>query len=331
MRKGSLLVLLALGGLMVPVAGTAQNTHVLMISGLGGGVEYTERFHSWLARFADAAIDQYGVAPERIFYLGEKVEVDTTMIRARSSADNIRAAFAELGSVMAPGDDLFVLMVGHGTYRDGVARFNIPGPDLTPTDLDGLLDGLGERRIVFVNTATASGPFVEALSAPGRAIISATASGRELNLTRFGLHFVDAFAGDGADLDKDERVSLYEAFVYARQEVAREYEGEGQILTEHAMLDDNGDGEGTRDETGDDGSLSRSIFLASATGPRGRRAVTPALQALYDEKAAIEARIDELKNLKAQFSQQRYEDQLEGLLIQLALKNREIREAGGAG
>ncbi len=317
---------------LLPPNLAAQNTHILLISGLGGAPEYTERFHGWLSRFADAATEKYGVPAERITYLGERTELDPTRIRARSTAENVRAAFAEIGAAMAPADDLVVLLAGHGTFGNNQARFNVPGPDLSPEDLDEMLDGLGARRITFVNTATASGPFIAALSAPNRAIITATRSGRERNLTRFGLHFVDAFADEGADVDKDARVSMLEAFGYALREVEREYEGENLLLTEHAVLDDNGDGEGSREPTDDpagDGALAGTVFLGSVGGAAGGEAVAPELRALYEEKAAIEARIAELRRVKAQLPVERYEDELEGLLVELALKNREIRAAGG--
>ncbi|MGI9629125.1 MAG: hypothetical protein ACR2QM_20040 [Longimicrobiales bacterium] len=329
----------ALVGLVTSAAAagaSAQETHIVMIAGLGGDPEYTNAFHGWLSRFADAASERYGVDRARIHYFGEKTELDPTAIKARSTAENIQAGFVELKEAMAPEDELVLLMVGHGTFRDDVARFNIPGPDLTPKDLADLLAGLGERRMTVVNTATASGPFVEALSGPNRTVITATRSGREQNLTKFGLHFVDAFAGEGADLDKDTRVSMLEAFTYSIREVAREYEGEGELLTEHAVLDDNGDGEGSREELGTgaegDGALARTVFLASTTpnagGGASTRGVTPALQALYDEKSAIELQISELRAVKEQIPQERYENDLEALLIDLALKNREIRNAG---
>lgn len=308
----------------------AQNTHVLLIAGLGGDPEYTDAFHGWLSRFADAASEKYGVGPERIVYLGEKPELDPTRIAARSTAENIRAAFANLGASMATGDELVVLLVGHGTFRNGDARFNIPGPDLAPEEFGFMLEGLGDRRITFVNTSSASGPFVEALSSPNRTIITATRTGRERNMTRFGLHFVDAFAGEDADVNKDAKVSMLEAFGYALREVEREYEGDNQLLTEHAVLDDNGDGEGSRemDEVGGDGALARQSFLSSAGGAIAEQAAyDPVLRALYQEKAEIESRIADLRMVKAQLSLERYEDELEALLVELALKNREIRAA----
>ena len=218
---------------LLPATAQPQNTHILLISGLGGDPQYTETFHGWLSRFADAATEKHGVPPERITYLGEKTDLDPTRIRARSTAENIRSAFAEILAAMAPADDLVILLAGHGTFRNGTARFNIPGPDLTPADMNTLLAGLGDHRVTFVNTASASGPFVEVLSGPNRTIITATRSGRERNVTRFGLHFVDAFAGGGADVDKDSRVSMLEAFTFALREVEREYEGGNLLMTEH--------------------------------------------------------------------------------------------------
>lgn len=326
---------------VLPSAGLgAQNTHLLLVAGLGGTPEYTAAFHGWLSRFADAASEKYGVERGRIVYLGERTELDPTLVSARSTAENIRSAFTQLAVSMAPADELIVLLVGHGTFRNDEARFNIPGPDMTPGEFSFLLDGLGDRRITFVNTASASGPFVEALSGPNRTIIAATRTGRERNVTRFGLHFVEAFAGEDADMDKNSRVSVLEAFGYALREVEREYEGDNQLLTEHAVLDDNGDGEGSREfgETGSggsgsggaggDGALARRVFLSAASGAMAELATTdPVLRVLYEAKAEIEARIDALRAVKDQMPLERYEDQLEELLVELALKNREIRAA----
>lgn len=327
----TLLAALTLATALLPTTTHAQNTHILLISGLGGDPQYTDAFHGWLSRFADAATEKYGVPPERITYLGEKTDLDPTRIRARSTADNIRAAFAEIAAAMSPADELVVLMAGHGTFRNETARFNIPGPDLTADDMAALLGGLGDRRVTFVNTASASGPYVRALSGANRTIITATRTGRERNATRFGLHFVDAFAADGADVDKDARVSMLEAFSYALREVQRQYESANLLLTEHAILDDNGDGEGSRelDDPDGDGALARSVFLRSLEATGGDGAVTPELRALYEEKAAIEARIADLRRVKGQMTQERYEDELEELLVELALKNREIRAASG--
>jgi hypothetical protein len=58
----------------------------------------------------------------------------------------------------------------------------------------------------------------------------------------------------------------------------------------------------------------------------------PVLRALYEEKAALEQRVEELTAIKDQMDEARYETALEDLLVELALKNRAIqaREGGGS-
>ena len=97
-----------------------------------------------------------------------------------------------------------------------------------------LLAKLKSRQVVFVNTASASGPFVEALSGPGRTIVTATRNGAEQYATLFGGHFVEALNSEAADADKNKRVSVLEAFLFAKAEVAQAYEREGLLATEHA-------------------------------------------------------------------------------------------------
>ena len=92
--------------------------------------------------------------------------------------------------------------------------------------------------------ASASGGFVPALAGKNRTIITATKTDGERNQTRFGEYFAAAFAGNAADADtdKDGRVSVLEAFLWARARTADSYSRDGQLLTEHAVLDDDGDG-----------------------------------------------------------------------------------------
>jgi hypothetical protein len=142
--------------------------------------------------------------------------------------------------------------------------------------------------------------------------------------------------GEATDLDKDGRVSLAEAFQYARAEVDRYYTSQNLLATEHALLDDNGDGEGAG-ELGDeasDGLLASAFWLgsegAAASGSAVSDSITdPVLRRLYQEKADLERRVVQLRALRGQMEEARYEQELETLLVELALKNREIREKGG--
>ncbi len=321
-----LLVTLAVQPLM------GQNTHVLVITGLGGDPEYSERFQKWGRALVDAAGEKLAVPAENIIYLGEDPAVDPR-IRGRSTRENVDRAFVDLVSNSQPGDDIFIVLIGHGSYTNGESRFNLAGPDLTAEDFGLRLDQLSDRRVAFVNLASASGEFVEALSGPGRTIVTATRSGRERNQTIFGGYFIDAFAGESADLDKDGRVSVWEAFVFARTEVIREFETSNLMVTEHAVLDDNGDGEGSSEFVDvADGALARTMFLAADPNRAAALATDdPEVKALYEQKADVEQRIAALREVRDQLDQDRYDNDLEELLVELALTNREIqrRESGG--
>ena len=98
------------------------------------------------------------------------------------------------------------------------------------------------------------------------------------------------------------------------------------------MLDDNGDGEGSTepDAAAADGALARTVFL-DQRGVMTRDATSgdSVLVALYNEKRELETRIAELTNLKSQMEQTVYETELETVLVELALKNREIRAREG--
>jgi hypothetical protein len=226
---------------------------------------------------------------------------------------------------------VYVVLLGHGNYDGSAARFNLPGPDITASEFNTLLRKVPSRNVVFVNTASSSGPFVEDLSGPGRTIITATRSGAEQYTTLFGGYFVEAFTAEGADADKNKRVSMLEAFQYAKGEVARAYEREGLLATEHALLDDNGDKEGSQDPsaTGKDGKLAASMSLGSAAD-----AVPlpddPKLRALIVDQRALERRVEALRLLKDSMDPGKYASELEKLVTELALKTREIRAIQGA-
>ena len=73
-------------------------------------------------------------------------------------------------------------------------------------------------------------------------IVTATKSGFEQNFARFGQHLADALADAAADLDGDGQTSLLEAYLTASRATAEFYRQSGRLATEHALLEDTGDG-----------------------------------------------------------------------------------------
>src|SRR5690606_10600034 len=234
-------------------------------------------FHREATALRSAAIDRFGIPDSLIVYLAEDPARDRAVITGRSDREGVEQAFARIAARASAGDQVFILLLGHGSADNQTSRFNVPGRDLTDADFAGLLDRLREQKVAFVNASSASGDFIKRLSGPNRIVITATKSGFERNETLFGEIFVRALTGEGADIDNDGRVSLREAFSYARREVERAYESTNRLQTEHALLDDDGDGTGSDAPAAEaaDGQLARSFFLAPAAGAAAALANDP--------------------------------------------------------
>jgi hypothetical protein len=321
----ALLIAVAIG----PGVASAQSAHLAVIVGLAGDPEFGELYSKWGAALVDAATTRFGIPKAQVQYLHEKPESDASHITGKSTRDEIVKAFGKLALAGAE-DVVFVVLIGHGTFDGRVAKFNLPGPDMTAADFEPLVRRLAPRRVVFVNTASASGPFIEALSGPGRTIVTATRNGRESFATIFGGYFVDALLSEAADADKNKKVSVLEAFDFARREVATAYERQGIMLIEHALLDDSGDKEGSPQPTADgkEGRIAALISLGAA-GQGDPLPSDPKLRAMYEERRALERRVESLRLMKDSMDPQRYAADLEKIVTELALKTRQIREAEG--
>jgi hypothetical protein len=337
MRKAhaATLALIAAAALVTPASAQDRASHVIIIGGIGGEPEYQQAFLDWGTRMAKASIEKFGVPRQNVTFLTEKPGPDAPLVSGSSSKAAVEQAFRDVAARAGSDDLVFILLIGHGTFLNGESRINLPGPDLSAPDFAALVKSLGSRRVVLANVASASGEFVKAISGPNRIVIAATKSGMERDQARFGKYFVDAFASDGADTDKDGAVSMLEAFLYARQETVRSYEAEQTLLTEHAVFDDNGDGVGSAEAAaGKDGVLARVTFLGTAAVAAGTEApanASPALKALYEQKRAIEKQIDALKAIKDTMDPEKYAQELERLVTDLALKQQEIRKLEGGG
>jgi Peptidase C13 family len=307
-----------------PLTAYAQTTRLLIVVGLGGDPEHGELFRKWGTTLVETASGKLGVPKGNIIYLA-----DDQQAPGRSTRDAVVKAFGDLAAQAGEEDTVAIVLFGLGTFDGKVAKFNLPGPDMTAEEFAPLLAKIKSKRVVFVDTASASGPFVEALSGPGRVILAATRTGAEKFATLFGGPFVEAFSTEAADTDRDGRVSFFEAFEYARKQVAASYQREGLMQTEHAVLDDNGDREGSM-EPGPQAKDGQSAAVLSLGSMKPQAApATEELRTLYAERQALEHRIESLKLLKSGMDPDKYASELEKLVTELALKSRQIRDAEG--
>ncbi len=303
--------------------GPDRNKYAVIIQGASGDPAYARQFAQWTTALRDALTQRLGFAEERVRILTEKPAVANT---SPATADGVRRMFASLRSELSTDSAVFFFLIGHGSFDGKEAKFNLVGPDLSAPDYNSLLSSLPSRRIVIFNMASASGEFIKPLSAKGRIVITATRSGQEQNATRFAEFFISALSASDGDADQDGHTSVLEAFNYANRLTAEFYSRAGRLATEHALIEDNGDGVGHGKAEGGDGLLARSIYLDSFS--IAEAATNAATAKLLRERARLEGAIEQLIARKQQLPESEYETVLEKLFIELAKVNRAIKLMG---
>jgi hypothetical protein len=299
----------------------AQQRFALIVSGATGGSEYADQYAAWTGSFARTLTDRMKFDPAGVAVLSGGGQADTV-----ATAANVRKAIAAVRARMRREDLLIVLLVGHGTSDGEAAKFNLVGPDLESTEWAALLQPL-PGHVTLVNTTSASFPFIERLSGPRRIVISATDSAAQRFDTVFPEYFVRSFEDAAADLDKNGRVSVWEGFASASAAVKRHYQQRGQLSTERALLDDNGDGVGrSASEKGEDGSQATRTYLDVSVP--GAAPTDEALLALLQRKALVEAELDELKIRRAFLQRDEYVKEFERIITELSRVSSELRQRG---
>lgn len=289
---------------------------VIVVLGAAGTAEYGEKFEAWGAHWETAAQR----AGARLTVIGR----DTADDRSPESSDRERLQQAVQRDPQSPAE-LWIVLIGHGTYDRREAKFNLRGPDVSANDLKSWLTP-SSRPTAIVDTSAASAPFLQALAGPNRVVITATKSGGEQNFAYFGEYLSAAIANPDADLDKDEQVSLWEAFLFASRRIAEFYKSDGRLQTEHALLDDNGDGQGTRAEAFDglnatQQSADSQLALDGDRAHQWHLIRSPTEAAIPPEQRArrntLELQVIALKRQKGSLPEDDFYRRLESLLLQL--------------
>lgn len=294
--------------LAVALGPALAQAQLVIISGIGGDPKYTRQFGELSASLAQAANQRARVPDTTIVWLGDTSSRASKWFRGPSTRDNVERTLSRIAA--RPGNDQVVLvLIGHGSGEGAETRISLPGPDLTAADFARTLDRFGRRRVAFVNLTSGSGDMLPLLASPDRVVITATKSSFQRNESQFARFFVDAFAKDVADTDKDARISLLEAFRYAEAETRRYYETDNKLSTETSQI-------------ADAGQLASRFFLA---GSGGSAVASGRLATLHGERTALDERIQALKKRKSSMTSEAYDAELEIILLELARKSREIR------
>jgi hypothetical protein len=286
---------------------------VIVVVGAAGTPEYGAQFVEWTNLWEQACSE--GGAKFAAIGLEKNQNLDdrTTLQQELST---------ESGQTDAA---LWLVLIGHGTFDGRTAKFNLRGPDISADDLSEWLKPI-VRPLVLINTASSSAPFLSILSGPDRVVITATKSGYEQNYTRFGEYLAGSIAEPKADLDKDGQTSLLEAFLTASHRVDEFYLAAGRLATERALLDDNGDGLGTRADwfrgirpvqTAEDGAAldgyrAHQFHLVHS---EAENKMPLELRAKRDK---LELEVMALRDSQDKFSEEEYFSRLEKMLYDIA-------------
>jgi hypothetical protein len=300
----------------------AHQPTIVLVVGANGTPEFGEQFAKWSERLTKAA----GQAGAKVTVIGGGTEQPaatdqpTTEPNDKDRLRTLLEAESKTGS-----QSLWLVLIGHGTSDGHEAKLNLRGPDVSATELAGWLKPF-ERPLAIVNCTSSSGPFMNKLAGANRVVITATRSGNELNFARFGDYFSASIADLAADLDKDGQTSLLEAYLAASHKVEEFYKQEARLATEHALLDDNGDGLGTpagwfdgiravkraKDGAALDGSRAHQMHLVLSD----REQAMPA--ELRRRRDDLELSVAALRDKKAAMNEADYYTKLEPLLVELA-------------
>ncbi len=322
MRTIQILFLLALmAGL--PAAASAQgDRYVVLVQGASGEEQYATLHRAWIDTAAKTLVDQFKIDKTHVAILAEQPRAG----EERSTAENVKAVFGRLAKQIKAGDLLFVFLVGHGGGEGADAKFNLIGPDLAVSEWAALLQPI-QGRIALVDTTSASFPFIAGLKGPGRVVITATNSYSQRYHTVFPDAFLKSLTATDADVDKNGRISLLEAFTHASRLVTQHYEQSGHLPTERAVFDDTGDGV-ARDAaaTGPDGTVAGLTYLDTAAMPTSS---DPAVQEMLGRQKSLTEQVDELRRKRPSMAPEEFDREFEKLIVELALVSRDVRKKIG--
>ena len=304
-----------------------------ILAGAATGDTYAKQIRQWALRLHRILATEFGYRPEQIVLLMGRSDPNEGEIDGPMRREVLEAAVRAVHKDLQAGDRVFFFLLGHGTGNMEEAKFVVYGPDITGQDFASMLETFSDQDVVIVNTTSASFPFCVALSVPGRVIVSATRSPAEKFDTVFARFFIDALDSRAGDRDKNRRVSMWEAFLFADRQVEKWYADRGRIPTEHAALDDNGDGVfSVRPEPAEeDGRLAQIAYLDPVSADRTK--MPPGVDVarvnrLTAKIRELERSVFLLRNSKAQTPPETYRRQMEALLIDLARHSRKLRRLG---
>jgi len=292
-----------------------------IITGPTVGETNVDQFRNWSFALHDVLVRDYGYSSDSVTLLyasGDDSSSSASYIDGPATRQGIEEGLSRLNSEVKAGDQITLYMIGHGSGAEEEAKFNISGPDMTGPEFAELLDQFTQQDMVIINTTSASYGFSTALSGEGRVVISSTRSPSERYDPIFSRYFIEALDSRRGDRDKNNRVSMLEAFRYAKASVEQWYEEQGRLASEHAGLDDNGDALFSLNPALDDadGRLAEIAYIDHLADDSAN--LSPEALRLKARMQELERSVIILRGRKADYLEVNYWQEMERLLVDLA-------------
>jgi len=292
--------------------------YITIVQGLDGDVEYLQQFDEQRKVITAAA---------KTLTSDDKL---AEFSGAAATLEALLAHFEQLNATMQDDDRAALYLIGHGSFDGEEYKFNLPGPDITALDIKNLLDALPGHNHFVLNTSSTSGAMVELITgvpaprddaeAPADSgddkylLVAATRNGNERNATHFGRYFAEALTSEAADINKNNNVSVQEAYDYAARSVETYFSDAGRLATEHSQLRGSGAAQF---------SLSR---LNEIDVPAD---ADPLLAQLLQERQALDTQVEELQLRRSELGNAEYLSQLQALILRTAELTERIEAAQG--
>ncbi len=272
----------------------------VVISGLGGSEEYSEKFNEYATTIADAT-RRIALTP-----------TDVMLLRGDASKKDILIALFEAIATREDIDKFSAFFIGHGSFDGKTYKFNIPGPDITGEELAELLNKIKSRQQLVVASTSASGALIDVIDTGNqitgnRILITATKNGREKTAVVFPEYVVQALDNPAADTDKNESITAAEIFEFANSSIESYFETEKLLAPEHARLT---------------GKSAESFEVTRYGNLLARQDQIP--QELMITRETISNQINILRSRKEDIDEDEYFDTLQSLMLKLADVQRQI-------
>lgn len=227
---------------------------MLLLCGLPGDAEHRRRLTEAVRKLVTAAptVFQCDNSCLRVLVGDEKMQADVVDLFSDTGVctrESVAASLESWASDIAPSDTCMVIVLGHAQLYGTRSTFNVQGPDFDGPELAHWMKPIKCRDRVFWITTPVSGFWLKPLSGSRTVVISATEPDLEFTATEMPYALADVLAGTMGvqvlrDIDQDGQLTMLDLYLVVNMEISRRFRSAERLQTEHAQLDDNGDGIG---------------------------------------------------------------------------------------